>query len=200
MSDFIVPLEKLIEQFRKLPGIGHKTAVRLAFSVLDFSEEDARAFAETIIEAKEKIRCCEVCQNITDTPVCHICSDDKRDKTTICVVEDAKSVMAIEKTREYNGVYHVLGGTVSPMSGVGVEQLKIRELVQRVAETDVKEIIIATNPSLEGETTAAYISKLLKAFDIPISRLALGIPVGGELDYADEITILRAIEGRRRMN
>jgi len=200
MSDFIVPLEKLIEQFRKLPGIGHKTAVRLAFCVLDFSPEEAKSFADAIIDAKEKIHNCEICQNISDTPVCAICADDKRDKSVICVVEDPKSVMAIEKTREYNGVYHVLGGTVSPMNGVGVEQLKIRELVQRVAENEIKEIIIATNPSLEGETTAAYISKLLKAFDIPVSRLALGIPVGGELDYADEITILRAIEGRRRMN
>jgi len=200
MSDFIVPLEKLIEQFRRLPGIGHKTAVRLAFSILDFSPEEAKDFANAIIDAKEKIHSCEICQNISDTPVCSICSDDKRDKSVICVVEDPKSVMAIEKTREYSGVYHVLGGTVSPMNGVGVEQLKIRELVQRVAENEIKEIIIATNPSLEGETTAAYISKLLKAFDIPVSRLALGIPVGGELDYADEITILRAIEGRRRMN
>ena len=200
MADFIVPLEKLIEQFEKLPGIGHKTAVRLAFSMLDFSPDEAKAFADAILDAKEKIKNCEICQNISDKPVCSICSDEKRDKSVICVVEDAKSVMAIEKTREYHGVYHVLGGTVSPMDGVGVEQLKIRELVKRVAETDVKEIIIATNPSLEGETTAAYISKLLRPFEIPVSRLALGIPVGGELDYADEITILRAIEGRRRMN
>ena len=195
----IAPLEKLVEQFQKLPGIGRKTATRLAFAVLSYSEDEASAFAEAITEAKRLVNYCSVCQNISDTPVCSICSDVSRDRTTVCVIEDAKAAMAIEKVREYHGLYHILHGTISPIDGVGAEDLKIKELVERVALGDIKEVIIATNPNIEGETTAMYLAKLLRPFGIKISRLAYGIPVGSELEYADEVTLQRAIEGRREL-
>lgn len=199
MPSLIAPIEKLIEQFQKLPGIGRKSATRLAFSVLNYSDEEAKEFADAIIEAKKKICYCSVCQNISETPVCSICSDPKRDSSTICVIEDTKSAMAIEKVREYNGLYHILHGTISPLDGIGPDDLKIKELVERVAAGNINEVIIATNPNIEGETTAMYISKLLKPFGVKVSRLALGIPVGSELEYADEVTLLRAIEGRREI-
>ncbi len=197
MAGYILPLEMLIEQFEHLPGIGHKTAVRLAFSILDESEEEAQAFAEAILDAKRKIVRCKICQNISDTEVCSICADPARDRSMICVVEDSKAVMALERVKEYMGLYHVLHGALSPMDGVGPDQLTIRQLIARLAEGTVKEILLATNPTIEGETTAVYISKLIKPLGIRISRLAYGIPVGGDIDYADEVTLFRAIEGRR---
>ncbi len=198
MAEYILPLEKLIEQFRKLPGIGKKTAVRLAFSVLEFSKEDAEAFAEAIRGAKENIRTCSVCQNFSDGELCPVCADAERDRSVICVVEDAKAVMSLEKVKEFGGVYHVLHGAISPMDGIGPDKLRIRELMMRLTD-DVKEVIIATNPTVEGEATAMYLTKLIKPLGIKVSRLAYGIPVGGELEYADEVTLMRALEGRRYM-
>ena len=199
MAEYILPLEKLIEQFRRLPGIGKKTAVRLAFSVLDFTAEEAEAFAEAIRGAKEQVRTCRVCQNISDGELCPVCADENRDRSVICVVEDAKAVMSLEKVREYGGVYHVLHGAISPMAGVGPDKLRIGELMARLGDDTVKEVIIATNPTVEGEATAMYLTKLIKPLGIKVSRLAYGIPVGGELEYADEVTLMRAIEGRRIM-
>ncbi len=197
MSGYILPLERLIEQFEHLPGIGHKTAVRLAFSVLEGSEEDANAFASAILDAKHKVMRCKICQNLSDTEVCSVCADQKRDRSMICVVEDPKAVMALERVKEYNGLYHVLHGALSPMDGVGPDELTIRELIARLTDGAVTEILLATNPNIEGETTAVYLSKLIKPLGIRISRLAYGVPVGGDIDYADEVTLFRAIEGRR---
>lgn len=197
MADYLLPLQQLIDAFRRLPGIGSKTAVRLAFSVLDFSEEDAEIFSEAIRNAKKKIHTCKVCCNITTEEVCPICSDPGRDSSMICVVESPKDIMAFERIREYRGSYHVLGGVLSPMNGVGPDQLHIRELFARLADDGVKEILIATNPNVEGEATASYLAKMLRPFGIRVSRLAYGLPVGGELEYADEVTLHRAIEGRQ---
>ena len=199
MAYQVAPLARLIEQFERLPGIGRKTAQRLAFYVLDLPEKEARKFAEAILEAKEKIHCCSVCQNLTDGEVCPVCANDARDKRVICVVEDPRDVMAFERMREYNGVYHVLHGAISPMEGVGPEQLRIKELLSRVAAGDVDEVIMATNPTVEGEATAMYISRLLKPFEVRVTRLAYGIPVGGDLEYADEVTLSRALEGRSEL-
>ena len=199
MEYFPAPLEKLVEQFARLPGIGGKSAQRLAFHVLRMPEEEAKAFAEAILEAREKIGYCEVCKNITDAPRCAICCDETRDRSTICVVEDPRDVIAIERTKEYDGLYHVLGGLISPMDGVGPESLFIKELLERLSDGEVKEVIMATNPTVEGEATAMYISRLLKPLGVIVSRLAYGIPVGGNLEYADEVTLYRAIEGRNRM-
>ena len=199
MAEYILPLEKLIEQFRRLPGIGKKTAVRLAFSVLDFTEEEARAFADAVIGAKENVKTCRICQNISDGELCPVCADEGRSKSVICVVEDAKAVMSLEKVKEFEGVYHVLHGAISPMAGIGPDKLRIAELMARLADGTVEEVIIATNPTVEGEATAMYLTKLIKPLGIRVSRLAYGIPVGGELEYADEVTLMRAIEGRRMM-
>ncbi len=196
MSEYILPLEKLIERFRHLPGIGQKTAVRLAFSVIEDSDENAEAFAAAITEAKKSIRYCSVCENLSDGELCPVCADENRDRGTICVVEDARAVMSLEKVREYNGTYHVLHGAISPMSGIGPDKLKIKELLARLDDS-TKEVIIATNPTVEGEATAMYISKLIKPLGIKVTRLAYGIPVGGELEFADEVTLMRAMEGRR---
>ncbi len=198
MAEYILPLEKLIEQFRKLPGIGKKTAVRLAFSVLEFSNEEAEAFAEAVIGAKSNVHTCSVCQNYSDGELCPVCADPERDRSVICVVEDAKAVMSLEKVKEFGGVYHVLHGAISPMEGIGPDKLRIRELMMRLTE-EVNEVIIATNPTVEGEATAMYLTKLIKPLGIKVSRLAYGIPVGGELEYADEVTLMRALEGRRSM-
>ncbi len=197
MSGYILPLERLIEQFEHLPGIGHKTAVRLAFAVLEGSEEDAAAFADAILCAKRNVIRCKICQNLSDTEVCSICADPKRDRSTICVVEDPKAVMALERVKEYNGLYHVLHGALSPMDGVGPDELTIRELIARLSDGETKELLLATNPNIEGETTAVYLSKLIKPLGIRASRIAYGVPVGGDIDYADEVTLFRAIEGRR---
>lgn len=194
-----LPLEKLIEQFASLPGIGRKTAGRLAFYVLSMSEEEAKAFSDAILEAHEKIHNCRVCQNYTDSPVCDICSDTARDRSTICVVEDAKDVVAFERTHEYKGLYHVLHGLISPMDGVGPEQLFIKELLARIQEGGIKEVIMATNPTAEGEVTAMYISKLLKPLGVKVSRLAYGVPVGSDLEYADEVTLYKALENRNEI-
>ena len=197
MSTQIEALQKLAEQFARLPGIGRKSAMRLAFSILELSDEEAQGFANAILEAKEKVHLCPVCQSLTDKELCSICGDLSRDKSTIMVLEDTKAVLSMEKVREYRGLYHVLHGVISPMNGVTPDKLKIKELLSRIADDEVKEIIIATNPTVEGEATAMYLSKLLKPFEIKITRLAYGIPVGSDLEYADEVTLYRAIEGRR---
>ncbi len=197
MAEQIEALQKLSEQFARLPGIGRKSAMRLAFSILELSDEEAQGFANTILEAKEKVHLCPVCQSLTDKEVCSVCNDISRDKSTIMVLEDTKAVLSMEKVREYRGLYHVLHGVISPMNGVTPDKLKIKELLSRIANDEVKEIIIATNPTVEGEATAMYLSRLLKPFEIKITRLAYGIPVGSDLEYADEVTLFRAIEGRR---
>lgn len=199
MAEYILPLEKLIEQFRRLPGIGKKTAVRLAFSVLDFTDDEANAFADAVRDVKKSVKSCRICQNISDGELCPICADSARDRSVICVVEDAKAVLSLEKVKEYKGLYHVLHGAISPMDGIGPDKLRIAELLSRISEGTVGEIIIATNPTVEGEATAMYLTKLIKPLGIKVSRLAYGIPVGGELEYADEVTLMRAIEGRRTM-
>nr|WP_317412068.1 recombination mediator RecR [uncultured Solibaculum sp.] len=199
MSYSIAPLSKLVEQFERMPGIGHKTAQRMAFHVMGLTKEQAQDFAQAILDAKEKIRCCQVCQNLSDVPVCSICSNESRDHKVICVVEDPRDVMAFEKTREYEGLYHVLHGVISPMDGIGPEQLRIKELLSRVNSGEVEEVIMATNPTVEGEATAMYLSRLLKPMGIKVTRLAYGIPVGGNLEYADEVTLSRALEGRSEL-
>lgn len=196
MNYQVLPLVKLTEHFERLPGIGKKSAQRLAFHVLNMPKEKAEDFAKCIVEAHEKIKYCSVCKNLTETDVCSICSDKSRDEHTICVVENPRDVLAFERTKEYNGMYHVLHGLISPMDGIGPEQLYIKELLARIGTQDVKEVIMATNPTVEGEATAMYISKLLKPMGITVSRLAYGIPIGGNLEYADEVTLYRALEGR----
>ena len=200
MKYFAAPLEKLIEQFEKLPGVGHKTAQRLAFYVLSMPDGGAEDFAGAILGAKSSIKPCSICQNLTEGNVCPVCADEKRDKSVICVVADPKDLIAIERTREFFGLYHVLHGAISPLNNIGPDQLRIKELVSRVGQGAVKEVIMATNPDTEGETTAMYISRLLKPFpEVKVTRLAYGVPVGGHLEYSDEITLTRALEGRREM-
>lgn len=192
----VAPLMKLIEQFERLPQIGHKTAQRLAFHVLGMPEGQAEALAEAITDARKKIHTCACCQNLTDAEICNICSDQNRDRSIVCVVEDAQDVMAFERTREYGGLYHVLHGVISPLDGIGPEQIRIKELMSRLSSDEIKEVIMATNPTVEGEATASYISRLLKPMGVKVTRLAYGIPVGGDLEYADEVTLSRALEGR----
>jgi len=199
MLGFTPALEKLVEHFRSFPGVGYKSAVRMAFSVLEMQNEKAKDFAQAILDAKEKIGCCRICQDISETPICSICSDQSRDRSLICVVESPKDVLAIEKINDYRGLYHVLGGLIDPMSGVGPDQLKIKELIERFSDGEIQEIIIATNPSIEGEATAMYLSRLIKPFGIRTTRLAYGLPAGGELEYADELTLFKALEGRREI-
>lgn len=197
MADYIAPLQRLIEEFRRLPGIGGKTAVRLAFSVVSGSEERAQSFADAILAAKREIRTCSVCCNLSASERCPICSDPDRDGSVICVVEDARDVMAMERIRDYHGLYHVLGGALSPMNGVTPDALHIKELLSRLSDPAIQEIIIATNPTVEGEATAMYLARLLQPLGLTVTRLAYGIPVGGDLEYADEVTLHRAMEGRR---
>ena len=199
MAYNVVPLTRLIEQFERLPGIGRKSAQRLAFYVLNLPREKAEEFSKIILEAHEKIHRCPICQNLTDQELCPVCQAEDRDKTTICVVENAQDVMAFERTREYHGLYHVLHGLISPMDGVGPEQLYIKELLARIQAGGVEEVIMATNPTVEGEATAMYIARLLKPLGVKVSRLAYGIPVGGNLEYADEVTLYRALEGRNEI-
>ena len=194
-----LPLIKLIEQFERLPGIGRKSAQRLAFHLLDLSYERAAEFAEAILEAHQKIKKCTSCQNLTEDALCPICAEGSRDGGVICVVEDPRDILAFERTREYKGLYHVLHGLISPMEGVGPEQLAIRELLARLGDGQVGEVIMATNPTVEGEATATYIARLLKPMGVKVTRLAYGIPVGGALEYADEVTLYRALEGRREI-
>ena len=195
MQFFPAALQNLADQFAKLPGIGGKTAQRLAFHVLSLPMEDAEEFSNAILEAKKQVHTCPVCQNLTDREVCPICDDDTRDKSVICVVAEPKDVIAMERSREFRGVYHVLHGAISPMLGIGPDDIRLKELMARL-QGDVKELIIATNSSLEGETTAMYISKLVKPTGIKVSKIASGVPVGGDLEYIDEVTLLRALEGR----
>ena len=192
----IESLVRLAEQFGRLSGIGRKSAMRMAYSVLEFSDEEAEEFARAIVDAKRNIHYCPVCQNLTDRELCFVCNDLDRDPSVICVVEDAKAVMSIEKVREYRGMYHVLHGVISPVNGITPEQLKIKELLARI-DDNVKEIIVATNPTVEGEATAMYISRLIKPLGVKVTRLAYGVPVGADLEYADEVTLFRALEGRR---
>lgn len=199
MSFFPPSLETLIDYFAALPGIGKKSAQRLAFHVLAMPEGEAESFAGAILQARSSVHTCPICQNITDSEICKICESAKRDKSIICVVTEPKDVVSIERGREYNGVYHVLHGVLSPISNVGPDDIRIKELVLRAAEGAVDEIIMATNPDTEGDTTAIYISRLLKPFDIKVTRLAYGIPVGSNLEFADDATLTRAMEGRREM-
>jgi len=194
------PLAKLIEYFQKLPSIGPKSAQRMAFQILKMPTEEVEKFATALIEAKQTIKYCDVCFNISADNPCEICSNSNRDKSTICVVCEAKDLIAIEKTNEYRGVYHVLQGLISPLDGIGPEDLKLKELVQRVAQNEVKEVILALNPSVEGEATSMYLARILKPFNVKISRIAFGLPIGGELEYVDELTLTRAIEGRREVD
>lgn len=192
-------VQKLIKEFEKFPGIGHKTAVRLAFYVLEEDESFAKSMADALIDAKSKVKFCSKCFNLTDIDPCSICSNSKRDKEMICVVEDVKDVVAMEKTHEFKGMYHVLHGAISPMNNVTAADIKIKELVSRLSDGEIKEVILATNPTIEGEATAMYISRLLKPLGIKVTRIAHGIPVGGDLEYTDEITLIKALEGRREM-
>ena len=199
MAEYIESLVRLSERFAMLEGVGKKTAMRMAFSVLDMEEEDARAFAEAILDAREKIHLCPICQNLTDRERCPICDDPERDRALICVVSDPRAVFAMEKVREFRGVYHVLHGLISPMNGVTPDRLKIRELLSRIEEGGVDEVIVATNPTVEGEATAMYLSRLLRPLGVTVTRLAYGVPVGADLEYADEVTLFRALEGRREV-
>ena len=197
MSEYAPSIEKLIESFERLPSIGHKTAARLAFHVLDWNEEETNRFVSSIINAKKNLKYCSICFNITDNDPCQICSNPKRDESIICVVEDVRDVAAMERTHEFKGVYHVLHGSISPMNGIGPDDIRIKELLARLMDGKVKEVILATNPRVEGEATAMYLAKLIKPLGISVTRIAHGIPVGGDLEYTDEITLSKALEGRR---
>lgn len=199
MSFFPSSLENLIDKFASLPGIGRKSAQRLAFYMLSRQDAEAKAFANAILDAKNSVRCCKICQNLTESEICSICASDRRDRGLICVVSEPRDVLSIERGHEYNGTYHVLHGVLSPMNHVGPDDIRIKELLIRAAENEVEEVIMATNPDTEGEATAMYISRLLKPFNIKVSRLAYGIPVGSNLEFADDATLNRAIEGRTEM-
>ena len=199
MQVYTGPITRLIEEFSKLPGVGRKTAQRLAFHVINMNNNDVEGLAKAIIDAKREIKYCSVCCNITDTDPCSMCSNKNRDSSVICVVEDPRDVAAMERTREFKGKYHVLNGVISPMDGIGPDMIKIKELIIRLGSEDVKELIMATNPTIEGEATAMYIARLLKPMGIKVTRIAHGLPVGGDLEYADEVTISKALEGRREI-
>ncbi len=197
MPDFAPSITRLIDELRRLPGIGQKTAQRLAFYLLRTDREQALALSDAIREAKERIRECSICNNITDNDPCLFCASATRNKSLICVVEEATNIQAVEKTRQFNGLYHVLGGALSPLQGVGPEQLKIKSLIERLKGGTVEEIIVATNPTAEGEATSMYLSKLIRPLGVRVTRIAMGIPVGSDLEYADEVTMMKAMEGRR---
>jgi len=200
MAGYSPTLEALINKFRSLPGVGNKSAVRMAFHILNAGEEYASDFADCILAAKSKIMVCKICQNISDEEICPICADPNRDSGLICVVEGAKDILTFERVKEYNGVYHVLHGVISPMDGINAEDIRVKELIARITGSDkIEEIILATNSNVEGEVTASYISKLVKPFGVKTSRLAYGLPVGGELEYADSMTLFKALEGRREI-
>ena len=199
MSDYAEPIERLIDEFRKLPGIGAKSAQRLAYSMLRRSKEDAERLSKAILDVKEKIRYCSRCNYFSDRDPCHYCNNAARSNELICVVEEPNDILAIEKTREYHGQYHVLHGVLSPINGVGTEDLMLKNLLERLREGNIREIIVATNPNVEGEATAIYLAKLLKPIGVKVSRIALGIPVGSDLEFADEVTMSKAMEGRRNM-
>ena len=199
MHYFPAALQELADHFARLPGIGGKTAQRLAFHVLEMDSDDAQAFADAIIEARKSVHCCPVCQNLTDREICPICDDPTRNQGLVCVVAEPKDVMAMERAREFSGVYHVLHGVISPLNHISQDDIRIRELLRRVASGGINEVIMATNPDTEGETTAMYISRLLRSMEVKVTRLAYGIPVGSQLEYADEVTLSRALEGRQEM-
>lgn len=199
MLYYAEPVGRLIEELSKLPGVGPKTAQRLAFYLLGVPRNEAVALARAIVDAHDKTQYCSVCTNLTDREPCRVCGDLNRDRSVVCVVEDPRDVVAIEKTREFRGLYHVLHGALSPIEGVGPEQLKIKELMARLSEPELKEIILATNPTVEGEATSAYLARLIKPMGLKVTRIAHGLPVGGDLEYADQVTLLRAMEGRREM-
>ena len=199
MHYFPAALQELADQFARLPGVGNKTAQRLAFHVLELPYEDAQAFADAIIEAKNTVHTCPICQNLTDRQICGICDDDVRDHSLVCVVAEPKDLIAMERSREFNGVYHVLHGVISPLNHVTQDDIRIKELLGRVASGNIREVIMATNPDTEGEATAMYISRLLRPMEVKVTRLAYGIPVGSQLEYADEVTLSRALEGRQEI-
>ncbi|MDU4935237.1 MAG: recombination mediator RecR [Peptostreptococcaceae bacterium] len=199
MQAYTGPISRLIEEFSKLPGVGRKTAQRLAFHVINMNTNDVESLSKAIIDAKREIKYCSICCNITDTDPCSMCSNKNRDSSVICVVEDPRDVAAMERTREFKGKYHVLNGVISPMDGIGPDMIKIKELIVRLGNEDVKELIMATNPTIEGEATAMYIARLVKPMGIKVTRIAHGLPVGGDLEYADEVTITKALEGRREI-
>ncbi len=199
MTDYAEPIARLIEEFRRFPGIGPKTAQRLAYNVLRRPREDAERLSRALLDVKDRIRCCSLCNNFSDRDPCQFCSDPQRSPETICVVEEPKDVVSIEKTREYRGQYHVLHGALSPINGIGPEDLKLQNLLERLHSGTVREVILATNPNVEGEATAVYLAKLLKPLGIRVSRIALGVPVGSDLEFADEVTMSKALEGRREI-
>lgn len=199
MSDFAAPLQRLIEEFRRLPGIGQKSAQRIAFYVLRNSRDDAARLAQAMLDVKDNLGICAECNNISDGELCSYCRDPHRDRTQVCVVEEPHNVLPIETTRTFEGVYHVLHGAISPLRGIGPEQLRIKGLLDRIAKGDVQEIILATNPTVEGEATAVYLSRLLKPLGLKVTRIAMGIPVGSDLEFADEVTISKSLENRREM-
>ncbi|NLG87741.1 MAG: recombination protein RecR [Clostridiaceae bacterium] len=199
MSMYVAPVAKLIDEFEKLPGIGHKTAQRLAFHILNMPAEKAIGFAKAIVEAKRTVKYCSVCGDLTDIDPCRVCGSDKRDRSVICVVENPRDVVAMEKVREYNGLYHVLHGVISPMEGIGPNDINIKSLIKRISEAEISEVILATNPDVEGEATAMYLAKLIKPMGVRTTRIAHGLPVGGDLEYADEVTLLKSLEGRREI-
>jgi len=194
------PIAKLIDSFSRLPGVGPKTAARLAFYVLRMKEEDVMNFAKALVNVKRNLLYCSVCCNITDTDPCRVCSDKQRDRSVICVVQEARDLVAMERTKEFHGMYHVLQGAISPMEGIGPDDIRVAELLRRLADDEVQELILATNPNIEGEATAMYLSRLVKPFQIKVTRIAHGLPVGGDLEYADEVTLSKALEGRRELS
>jgi recombination protein RecR len=199
MGDFAEPLARLINEFKRLPGIGQKSAQRIAFHIMRSSRDDAEHLATTIMDVKDKLRICATCNNISDAELCQFCRNPDRDQTVVCVVEDPNNIVGVEVTRQFNGLYHVLGGALSPLRGIGPEQLRIKSLVDRIARGSLQEIIVATNPTVEGEATAVYLSRLLKPLGMKVTRIAMGVPVGSDLEFADEVTMWKAMEGRREI-
>jgi recombination protein RecR len=199
MPDFAEPLERVIQQFKRLPGIGQKSAQRIAFHLLRASREDAQQLAQAVLDVKDKLVICAQCNNVSDSELCNFCRDTNRDRSLICVVEEPHSILSVETTRQFNGLYHVLHGTIAPLKGIGPDQLRIKGLVDRVSDGQVKELIIATNPTVEGEATAVYLARLLKPLGVHVSRIGMGIPVGSDLEFADEVTMTKSLENRRDM-
>lgn len=199
MADFAAPLARLIDEFKRLPGIGQKSAQRIAFHVMRASRDEAERLAQTIMDVKDRLRICVQCNNISDSELCQYCSNPDRDQTMVCVVEDPNNIVGVEVTRQFNGVYHVLGGALSPLRGIGPDQLKIKNLIERIGRGEIQEVIVATNPTVEGEATSVYLSKLLKPLGMKVTRIAMGVPVGSDLEFADEVTMWKALEGRREM-
>jgi recombination protein RecR len=199
MADFAAPLARLIDEFKRLPGIGQKSAQRIAFHVMRSSRDEAERLAQTIMDVKDRLRICIQCNNISDAELCQYCSNPDRDQSMVCVVEDPNNIVGVEVTRQFNGVYHVLGGALSPLRGIGPDQLKIKNLIERIGRGEIREVIVATNPTVEGEATSVYLSKLLKPLGMKVTRIAMGVPVGSDLEFADEVTMWKALEGRREI-